>query len=102
VVFKTDPGWEGHQLLPIYPNKIGARLHFAFVLIDACRRGDTDKKRTATVILFCVACARVSSHDAVTATCASGGRLSTLHSRVPAIPPRSIGKQLRRRGRHEG
>jgi hypothetical protein len=60
-------------------------------LIGACLRQDTDKKRTATVIVFCVLFAQVSSHEVVTAQCASPGQLSMLHSPVPAIPDRSIG-----------
>jgi hypothetical protein len=46
-VFKTVQGWEGHQPLPIYPNKTGLFLHMSSALIGACPHQDTDKKRTA-------------------------------------------------------
>jgi hypothetical protein len=46
VVFKTVQGWEGHQPLPISPNKNGPILQMSLVLIGACPHQDTDKKRT--------------------------------------------------------
>jgi hypothetical protein len=46
VVFKAFQGWEGRQLLPIYPNKTGPLLHMGSTLIGACPHQDTDKRRT--------------------------------------------------------
>jgi hypothetical protein len=49
VAFKVFQRWEGRQSLPIYSNKTAPFSNIPLVLIGACPREDTDKKRTSDV-----------------------------------------------------